>query len=302
MSTGFFFKKKSKKNLHKTVTMTREEFFDGRKGAAVVTLTTTDSSKLTVTATAEASRISALLDLQRANHPSKWLEDYRGRGAALRLSVTAESLTRANTTLPFTRHNLTVQLYDRTGGRARYTDISGYTVTFTRQSKTPSPPRQWAPCGFCLGSGHEENKCFKKKNQKILGLGQGTNEELAVQDREGGGPLVQVRSHTKRSAPADVRVCGGQEETVGTDMGRQGVLRGSDKIFEESREGDRGDRGGGGVRKGGWELIMYLKSGEGLAWPGGWTIQPSFHSGMHALVIYHSMNTSNDLLKLKKRY
>jgi len=45
---------------------------------------------------------------------------------------------------------------------------------------------------------------------------------------------------------------------------------------------------------------MYLVSDiEGLAWPRGRIIQPSLHSGMHALVIYHSMNTSNDLQKKK---
>jgi len=40
---------------------------------------------------------------------------------------------------------------------------------------------------------------------------------------------------------------------------------------------------------------MYLVRGS--AWPRGRTIQPSFHSGMHALVIYHSINTSTDLPK-----
>jgi len=29
--------------------------------------------------------------------------------------------------------------------------------------------------------------------------------------------------------------------------------------------------------------------GSGSAWPRGWTIQPSLHSGMHALVICHSI-------------
>jgi len=47
--------------------------------------------------------------------------------------------------------------------------------------------------------------------------------------------------------------------------------------------------------------LLLISEIEGLAWPRGWIIQPSYHSGMHALVIYHSMNTSNDLPKKKKK-
>ena len=81
---------------------------------------------------------------------------------------------------------------------------------------------------------------------------QGANEAVAVQDRESGGSTVQVRRGTERSASPDVRVRGEEEETMGGDMGRQGLLWGGDEVPERSGERSLGAGGtGGGNGRGG---------------------------------------------------
>ena len=82
----------------------------------------------------------------------------------------------------------------------------------------------------------------------------------------------------------------GQKAEVGGHLVRPRILRGSGRV--PSRRERRGlrrkggeTRTGGGVRRSAEHV--FSQTGEGLAWPGGWTIQPSFHSGMHALVIFY---------------
>ena len=163
--------------IRRAVLKVRESLFGGRRGEVVVARTVTDlivtfplGTTLSGSTPMEASRITTLLGIERASHPSKWLDDYRGEGAALRIPVTTNSLKSLNRHLPFREKDLTTQLYNREGDRAKYRDRAGYTVTLTRQSKSPPPKKRWAPSRFCLSGGHEKDRCWKKRNSKIMAL------------------------------------------------------------------------------------------------------------------------------------
>jgi len=71
--------------------------------------------------------------------------------------------------------------------------------------------------------------------------GQGADEAVALQNRENGTPEVWMWRDTECGTPPDFGMRGGPEKTVGRDLGRQGILRESNAIFEES-----GEKGGGG--------------------------------------------------------
>ena len=56
-------------------------------------------------------------------------------------------------------------------------------------------------------------------------------------------------------------------------------------------------------KEGGWSMhfwgrfVSRYSVRQRAGWPSGWIILPSHHSGMHPLVMYHSINTSTDLPK-----
>ena len=156
--------------LHRAVTRAREGPFGDRKGAVVtvtdIIVTFPEGTKLRATATVEVKPDHISPRPAQSQPPQGRLPGYR---SGPQDPGHTDSLRKANTALPFTRQGLSVQLYQQEGDWVKYTDTLGSTVTLSRQSKTPSPPKQWAPWGFCPGSAHEESKCFKK-NQRILGL------------------------------------------------------------------------------------------------------------------------------------
>jgi len=108
-------------------------------------------------------QITKLLDLRRANHPAKYIQDYKSQGPALRIPVLTTSLNDKRLSFPFRQGDYYVQLYQRAGDTAKYTDTLGYTVTLPRHSLSPAPPKQWAPCEFCGGQGREKANCYKEK-------------------------------------------------------------------------------------------------------------------------------------------
>jgi len=52
-------------------------------------------------ATTAATQISNLLDLRRANHPAKYIEDYKCEGPTLRIPVLTSDLKEIRLTFPF---------------------------------------------------------------------------------------------------------------------------------------------------------------------------------------------------------
>ena len=61
---------------------------------------------------------------------------------------------------------------------------------------------------------------------------QGTNEGVAAQDREGGGPPMPMRTDTERSPPIGVGVCEGEAEEMGGHLDGQGILCGGGGFSE----------------------------------------------------------------------
>jgi len=87
----------------------------------------------------------------------------------------------------------------------------------------------------------------RSERPHISAHGQGTDEAMAPQDGENGTSVVRVRGGTECSTPANLGMRERTEEKLGGRMGRQGVLRGSDEIFEEPGQSGRGS-GGGAMR------------------------------------------------------
>jgi len=118
--------------------------FGSGKNQFTIGLTFTDiiatfekNTNLPEQATTAASQITGFLELERANHPAKWIEDYKAEGPALRIPVLTSSIKRHYPSFPFKRGGLHIQLYQRAGDTAKYTDRKGYTVPTTGYLSPP---------------------------------------------------------------------------------------------------------------------------------------------------------------------
>ena len=141
----------------------RNNFTIARTFTDIIVTTEKGGPELSTLATTAATQITKLLDIRRANHPAKYIQDYQSEGPALRVPVLTSDLKDNRLSFPFRQGGLHVQLYQRIGDTAKYTDTRGYTVSLPRPSLSPAPPKQWAPCKFCGGQGHERPNCFKEK-------------------------------------------------------------------------------------------------------------------------------------------
>ena len=81
---------------------------------------------------------------------------------------------------------------------------------------------------------------------------------MAVQDRESGGPILQVSKNSERGTPDAFGVCGGKNSEVGEYMDGQRILCGSDEVPERrgvahavKEEAEVWESSGGMDRKGG---------------------------------------------------
>jgi len=104
----------------------KNRFCVGRTFTDIV-ITFEEGTNLPAQATTAASQIARFLGLERANHPPKWIEDYRSEGPALRIPILTSSLKSRYSSFPFNKGGLNVQLYQREGDTVKYTDYKGNT-------------------------------------------------------------------------------------------------------------------------------------------------------------------------------
>jgi len=96
-------------------------------------------------ATTAASQITKLLDLRRANHPAKYIQDYKSEGPALRIPVLTSDLKDKKLSFPFKQGDYFVQLYHCGHSQIlRHTGLHGNsteTLTLARPTETKGTMR-----------------------------------------------------------------------------------------------------------------------------------------------------------------